>query len=120
MNTQGSRRVQVDGVLLLDKPRGPTSNDALMRARRLLNAPTGRYVTIELTDTGQGMDAETLKRAFEPFFTTRADSGGTGLGLGLCRMLLSEMDGSIEVRSKVGQGTTFQITLTAIDAEEKG
>ena len=77
-------------------------------------------VAIEVTDTGVGIPANHLDRVFEPFFTTRADSGGTGLGLGLCRMLLSEMDGSIDVRSRVDRGTTFQITLTAVGGEEKG
>jgi signal transduction histidine kinase len=52
-----------------------------------------------------------LEKIFEPFFTTRADSGGTGLGLGLCRMLISEMGGRIEVRTALGQGTTFTVVL---------
>jgi len=76
-------------------------------------------VAIEVTDTGVGIPENQLDRVFEPFFTTRADSGGTGLGLGLCRMLLSEMDGSINVRSRVAHGTTFQITLTAVGGEGK-
>jgi len=72
-------------------------------------------VAIEVADTGVGITENRLDRVFEPFFTTRADSGGTGLGLGLCRMLLSEMDGSIDVQSKVNCGTTFRITLNAAD-----
>ena len=52
-----------------------------------------------------------MEKAFEPFFTTRGDSGGTGLGLGLCRMLISEMGGRIEVRSAAGQGTVFTVVL---------
>jgi signal transduction histidine kinase len=76
-------------------------------------------VAIEVTDTGVGIPEDKLERVFEPFFTTRADSGGTGLGLGLCRMLLSEMDGSIDVRSRVAHGTTFQITLTAVGGGRK-
>ena len=77
-------------------------------------------VAIEVTDTGVGIPEHQLERVFEPFFTTRADSGGTGLGLGLCRMLLSEMDGSINVRSRVAHGATFQIILTAVDGGRKG
>jgi signal transduction histidine kinase len=66
---------------------------------------------IEVADTGVGIPRVYLERVFEPFFTTRADSGGTGLGLGLCRMLVSEMGGRIEVYSVVGRGTVFRILL---------
>jgi signal transduction histidine kinase len=72
-----------------------------------------KRVAIEVTDTGIGIPDNQIKKIFEPFFTTRADAGGTGLGLGLCRMLISEMFGSIEVRSTVGQGTTFRLVLYA-------
>jgi signal transduction histidine kinase len=68
-------------------------------------------VAIDVSDTGVGIPRVNLERIFEPFFTTRADSGGTGLGLGLCRMLISEMGGRIEVRSVLGQGTTFTVVL---------
>lgn len=68
-------------------------------------------VAIEVSDTGIGIPRVNLEKIFEPFFTTRADSGGTGLGLGLCRMLISEMGGRIEVRSALGQGTTFTVVL---------
>lgn len=68
-------------------------------------------VAIEVADTGVGIPRANLERIFEPFFTTRADSGGTGLGLGLCRMLISEMGGRIDVRSALGQGTTFTVVL---------
>jgi two-component system NtrC family sensor kinase len=52
-----------------------------------------------------------MERIFEPFFTTRSQSGGTGLGLSLCRMLLSEMGGQIEVDSAPNKGSTFRILL---------
>jgi signal transduction histidine kinase len=68
-------------------------------------------VAIEVTDTGVGIPRMHLEKVFEPFFTTRADSGGTGLGLGLCRMLVSEMGGRMEVQSVVGRGTVFSIVL---------
>ncbi len=73
-------------------------------------------VAIDVSDTGVGISRVNLERIFEPFFTTRADSGGTGLGLGLCRMLISEMGGRIEVRSALGQGTTFTVVLNRADA----
>ncbi len=68
-------------------------------------------VAIDVGDTGVGIPRVDLERIFEPFYTTRAESGGTGLGLGLCRMLISEMGGRIEVRSALGQGTTFTVML---------
>jgi signal transduction histidine kinase len=70
-------------------------------------------VAIDVSDTGVGIPRVNLEKIFEPFFTTRADSGGTGLGLGLCRMLISEMGGRIEVRSALGQGTTFTVVLNS-------
>lgn len=79
-----------------------------------------KRVAIEVTDTGIGIPDNQIKKIFEPFFTTRADAGGTGLGLGLCRMLISEMFGSIEVRSTVGQGTTFRLVLYAESNKSKG
>jgi signal transduction histidine kinase len=72
-------------------------------------------VAIEVCDTGIGIPRVNLEKIFEPFFTTRADCGGTGLGLGLCRMLISEMGGRIEVRSALGQGTTFTVVLHPAD-----
>lgn len=74
-------------------------------------------VAIDVSDTGVGIPRVDLERIFEPFFTTRADSGGTGLGLGLCRMLIAEMGGRIEVRSALGQGTTFTVVLNRADVE---
>lgn len=75
-------------------------------------------VAIEVSDTGVGIPRVNLEKIFEPFFTTRADSGGTGLGLGLCRMLISEMGGRVEVRSALGQGTTFTVILNPADPRE--
>jgi len=72
--------------------------------------PAG-IVAIEVADTGVGIPRTQLEKIFEPFYTTRADDGGTGLGLGLCRMLLSEMDGRIEVRSALGVGSSFTVKL---------
>lgn len=72
-------------------------------------------VAIEVSDTGVGIARAQLDKIFEPFYTTRADSGGTGLGLGLCRMLLSEMGGRIRVRSVLEQGTTFTVVLHPAD-----
>lgn len=68
-------------------------------------------VAIEVQDTGQGIAPDKLEKIFEPFFTTKSQCGGTGLGLSLCRMLLAEMGGQIEVESVPEKGTTFRIIL---------
>ena len=74
-------------------------------------------VAVDVSDTGMGIPRMQLEKIFEPFYTTRAESGGTGMGLGLCRMLISEMGGRIDVRSTVGQGSTFTVVLNPADTE---
>jgi signal transduction histidine kinase len=80
-------------------------------------------VAIDVSDTGVGIPRLQLEKIFEFFYTTRPESGGTGMGLGLSRMLISEMGGRIDVRSTVGQGSTFTVLLnpaapqTALDEE---
>ncbi|MCJ7622988.1 MAG: ATP-binding protein [Anaerolineaceae bacterium] len=72
-----------------------------------------KRVAIEVADTGCGIPESHIDKIFEPFFTTRKDAGGTGLGLALCRMLISEMDGQIEVSSVPKQETIFRLILNA-------
>jgi len=69
------------------------------------------HIGIDVSDTGTGIPRGQLEKVFEPFYTTRAESGGTGLGLALCRMLTAEMDGQIQVQSTLNAGTTFTILL---------
>ncbi len=76
-------------------------------------------VAIHVRDTGVGIPPMQLEKIFEPFYTTRGESGGTGLGLGLCRMLISEMGGRIEVHSALQRGTTFTVVLHPTDTENE-
>lgn len=69
------------------------------------------YCKIEITDTGHGMDQQTMERIFEPFYTTKEVGKGTGLGLSIVHSIIKEHEGEIAVRSKLGQGTTFIILL---------
>ena len=66
---------------------------------------------IEVSDRGCGMDAAIAAKAFEPFFTTRRASGGSGLGLAVCRDLVGALGGSIELASAPGAGTRVRVTL---------
>ena len=69
-------------------------------------------VMLTVSDNGQGIDPDNLKRIFEPFFTTRMGSGGTGLGLSIVHNIVHDMlKGRIEVSSKIGEGTQFTIFL---------
>ena len=74
----------------------------------------GEYIRIRVSDSGRGMDKETMQRIFEPYFTTKEAGKGTGLGLALVDSIIREHDGEITVDSSLDRGTIFSLYLPII------
>ena len=99
MGAGGELRIETQNVTLKEDKTRPH------------DAKPGRYVQISVSDTGHGMDKETLGRIFDPFFTTKGIGRGTGLGLASVYGIVKNHGGFIDVDSKIGHGSTFKIHL---------
>ena len=88
-------------------------NEILVSTRR-----EGDRVIIEVTDTGMGIPPEVVGRVFDAFFTTKAVGAGTGLGLAISHRLVANMGGELTVESRVGQGSTFRVSLPVARTKE--
>jgi signal transduction histidine kinase len=80
-------------------------------ATEIADLPAGRYARFAVEDTGCGMDAATLERIYEPFFTTKDVGQGTGLGFAMIHTIVTRAEGAVHVRSEPGVGTTVDILL---------
>ncbi|MFC7399861.1 PAS domain S-box protein [Chelatococcus sp. GCM10030263] len=78
----------------------------------------GEYVCLQVADTGEGMDKETLQRATEPFFTTKGVGKGTGLGLPMVHGLAAQSGGRLDIHSRKGEGTTIELWLPIAPADQ--
>lgn len=90
----------------------PDGGTVQVRAARVLEG--GRpSVTISVADSGEGMDADTVRRAHEPFFTTKAQGAGTGLGLAQVAEVVKQSGGRLDITSEPGRGTNVRLILPA-------
>jgi two-component system, NtrC family, sensor kinase len=80
----------------------------------------GQYILVAITDNGAGMSAETIDRAFEPFYTTKEAGKGTGLGLSQVYGFMKQSGGHVKIYSEPGEGTTIKLYLPRRDGDEVG
>ena len=115
--TTGSARMMMQSIAqviinlvvnALDAMERTAEPQLTLRTRR-----AGTWCVIEVSDNGEGIPQARLSRIFEPFFTTKPVGKGTGVGLSISYTLVARHSGRIEVRSRVGEGTTFEIRLPA-------
>ncbi|WP_162242462.1 hybrid sensor histidine kinase/response regulator [Rhizobium sp. Leaf371] len=98
-------------TIRLDMEDRPTATDVLS---------AGRYLVLSVTDTGIGMDPETLRKAIDPFFSTKELGKGTGLGLSMIHGLAIQLKGALHLSSRPGQGTTAILRVPVAKPSEIG
>jgi PAS domain S-box-containing protein len=101
------------------KPRVAVTVDVVAGGSPELQGRAGDHVCVSVGDNGVGMDAATVQRIYEPFFTTKEPGRGTGLGLATTHAIVREHDGFLACRSAPGEGTTFSLFLPH-EADEAG
>ncbi len=82
-----------------------------------LELTPGRYLKLTIKDTGPGIDRKIIGNIFDPYFTTKPKEDGTGLGLSVVLGIVHDLNGTIDVKSEPGQGTTFEVFLPEVEVE---
>ncbi|MCB2183625.1 MAG: response regulator [Desulfobulbaceae bacterium] len=106
---EGILRIGLQEVYVDEKERGHATE-----------LKSGLYVRMSIADTGTGMESDVVDRIFEPFFTTKRLGEGTGMGLSLVHGIIAELGGRVDVKSKTGQGSLFEVYIPAFfECEER-
>ncbi|MGD1075253.1 MAG: HAMP domain-containing sensor histidine kinase, partial [Thermodesulfovibrionales bacterium] len=87
--------------------------------RGKLHLPDVPWIEVSVADTGPGIPHDIVDKIFDPFFTTKPVGEGTGLGLSICHRIVEEHNGSIDVESEIGVGTTIIIRFPAKAQDDK-
>ncbi|MBX7250150.1 MAG: response regulator [Caulobacteraceae bacterium] len=95
-------------------------NEARLEANNALRLEPGEYVRLAVRDTGLGMDADTLKQAIDPFFSTKGVGKGTGLGLSMVHGLAQQSGGAFRLQSEPGKGASAELWLPVAEGEIEG
>jgi PAS domain S-box-containing protein len=115
-----SKLAQVFLNLLINAAQAIDEGDTEGNEIRLRTSCTDGEVRVEVRDTGCGIEADLLPRLFDPFVTTKDVGVGSGLGLSICRNIVSEHGGVIEVQSSPGQGSSFAVRLPLAPTDHNG
>ena len=96
-----------------------SARESLILQNEVPGVAAGRYVSVIVADTGQGMGAEVIARAIEPFYSTKPIGKGTGLGLSMVHGLARQLGGGLRIASRIGAGTEIEILLPVTDAGDR-